>query len=1250
MLRRRRLDRSGVSEVLGTILVLLITVILFSTILVWVYSLPAPAAGSRMSFDGRLEGVYVGGSWNGAVVNVTHLGGDDLTNTSARIFLTIDGEIHTLRLRGVHFDGVSVRSYGLAGATEFWRIGETWTYRNETMPESAQVSIMIVDLAQGLVLWEKALLGASGDRAPIFVDKWVDGNPATDSRDPVREDKVFSLHAHVIDPDGDLNPGSVHAHFTFLAKPPVPLVDTGTGADKVAGDGVFSAYSPEPASKTWDGGIILLNATDLEGRERWTRLILRVTDSGSTQASAPQALGFGTDSQRYDIFEADDWEANRWQATSTREFVKGQMVVVVVATKKVPNPDLRNLFTLWDPYQDRASVYGNFPYDAPVTETSLPSSTKAFALVDFVGGFYVFEHRFGTTSADSGFDGVQLQLGHYPLEFDLITSFQPSPNNRFRASDAIHITASDGSSPDYPRVETYRDAGHTQPATTFHFTDTLYVKVVVKSTDPDFDMGDVIISDVDGRRPVWAPPGKTPVSVALMNGTTSYAFSVDLSRPNRDPWGFGLASYSLEVRNLEDADESYGRLSTQVKVEGPRWKLDITGGLRDDQTTAQFGTVTFGTLLDNTENWREYPFEVFEKTPGGGTVPRHEILAHALADLTGDGRLDLVAGTDGGHVYWYRNADGSGHDLRRQTIAQFEGESITGVGVGHVFGGNQLDVVVATSTANAGNIWWFRNDGTWTERLVDNVPARINSLRVADLNKDGFADIVVGLNSGPESVRVYLNNGNGVFGTVHVQEVPMTADVSTPGHGTLVEGTYLLTQLSNNLYQQIEERTTTIQLAANETPGTVGSVTGTFGATHAEDGTHQILTEGLGAGGKGTLGSPGHRYLFPNITATSSDTLEIHLAGLISSGSEPFQVGWSRDGTASGVTWLTGRITNQDKAELIWNVTGQTWNDETLYVHIMDTDNPRDNQLTSLSIDHLFVLQIGGNTTSSLTKVWQTGTIPSGQDSYRFVVEAFHSSNDEGDNFVFKWALNRHGPYRPLLTVNKTTDNDVAQSVVLPQSVGGQSLYILVRDGDQTPNNTTLDSLFVDFMSIRAYSVTPEFSKINVGAATRSLAIADIDRDGAQDIVVATTGTALYVHYGDGTGESWGVKDTLTAPANLRSVDVGLVTGDAYQDIVVGADDNKVYLFTNGGSRGSWTGPSTVWSLTARPDALRVGDVDGDGWDDVVVGTDKGHLVYLRNDRGTKWSQVLSLKYSDAVYSVDLGDVDRGVLIRTHPY
>ncbi|MFQ5552103.1 MAG: FG-GAP-like repeat-containing protein [Thermoplasmata archaeon] len=1251
-LQRRKLGHSGVAEVLGTILVLLITVIIFSSIVLWVFTLPAPRAGVNVSFSGFLSGSYVGGIWNGADVQLNHLGGQDLHEGSTGVYLTIDNTTEVLKTQGTFFDGVSVKEYGVKGPDATWNVGETWTYLNESIPQDANVSVMVVDLERGLLLWRKPLLGAPGTLAPIFLDKWVDSAPATATRDPVTPDDRFTIFAKVTDPDADLSPESVWGYLTFgIGGTPlgyVQLRDDGNPlvGDLIAGDGVYTRTLSYQAQKKWDGGIIILNATDDGGRGTQTRLILKVLDTGtSTQVGGPGSLGFGSATQRYEIFEESDWDSLRWEATATRSFTKGQGVVVVVATKKIVSPDLRNTFLLWDPSNNREVVYSDPPYTNPVTGSSVPSTTDAFVLAEFVSGFYVYEYRFTTTSAAHGFDGFQLQFGHYPLEFELITSQTPAPENRLYVTDAIQVTDAAGGSPDYPRVETYEDAAHTISATAFNFTETMYVKVFVGSTDGSFDVGNVVISDFFGNLPIWASPGTTPVSVALINDTISYAFSVDLSKPNLDPWNFGTVSYNLAVMNVQDADENYGRVWGQIQVTGPRWKLDIAMGLF---STAQqnFDLAIYGDFFDNVEGWTEYPYETFLASPGR-KAPDNPITSQVLGDLDGDGDLDILSGTKNGEVWWYRNRDGKAHSLSRTVIDTLT-STVSGAAVGHVDADTDLDAAVGTTT---GDVWWYRNDGSWSPNFVDNTGAGVSALQLADVNGDGAADLIVGLDAGPNSVRVYLNNGGGVFGTVTTTETLMNADVLTPGHGT-VGGSFLLTTASDNLYQQVEEVGSDGFVAAFEAAGLASTVQGTFLDTYAADGVVEVLTEGE-ALPRYTLGFPGHRYLFPNMTATASESFEIHFVGHVSSGSEPFAVGWSKDGLT--VDWLSGLITGLTPGEYIWRLSGVDWSDETLFLHIMDvddspTDRNTDEQLTSLSVDLLYILQPESGSISSLAKVWRSSTIPGGKDAYKFFAEAHHTFNAENDHLLLQVAAAPHGPYYGLLVVTKTTDDDGTQSVSLPTDIGGLSLYILAQDTDRRFGATVLDTFWFDHLYFKSYEAIPAYWPIGVGAPTQGLTVADIDGDGHQDIVVATPGTALHVYYGDGTGKAWPSSDTLTATGALLTVDVGLVSADLALDIVVGTGDTKILLFTNGGSRGSWF-LSTISSLsTTTTSTLRVGDVDGDNWDDVIFGTENGFLVYLRNDQGTGWRTTIVIQMNDRIDVIDIGDADRGVLIRPHPY
>ena len=78
--------------------------------------------------------------------------------------------------------------------------------------------------------------------------------------------------------------------------------------------------------------------------------------------------------------------------------------------------------------------------------------------------------------------------------------------------------------------------------------------------------------------------------------------------------------------------------------------------------------------------------------------------------------------------------------------------------------------------------------------------------------------------------------------------------------------------------------------------------------------------------------------------------------------------------------------------------------------------------------------------------------------------EAFHSANDEGDDFILSGSFDGAN-YTDLITVTKTADDDIAQS----QSIDGEAsgtYYVKLTDTDQTRGNRNLDSFSLDMMSI----------------------------------------------------------------------------------------------------------------------------------------------------------------------------------------
>ncbi len=84
---------------------------------------------------------------------------------------------------------------------------------------------------------------------------------------------------------------------------------------------------------------------------------------------------------------------------------------------------------------------------------------------------------------------------------------------------------------------------------------------------------------------------------------------------------------------------------------------------------------------------------------------------------------------------------------------------------------------------------------------------------------------------------------------------------------------------------------------------------------------------------------------------------------------------------------------------------------------------------------------------------------------FTFNLNGWSSGSSDGDNFVFAWSTN-DSSYSDFLTVS-STDPGNFQSAVLPNSLSG-TVYIRVRDSDQTAGHQTLDRVYVDQMYIHA--------------------------------------------------------------------------------------------------------------------------------------------------------------------------------------
>ena len=115
-----------------------------------------------------------------------------------------------------------------------------------------------------------------------------------------------------------------------------------------------------------------------------------------------------------------------------------------------------------------------------------------------------------------------------------------------------------------------------------------------------------------------------------------------------------------------------------------------------------------------------------------------------------------------------------------------------------------------------------------------------------------------------------------------------------------------------------------------------------------------------------------------------------------------------------------------------------------------------------------------------------------GGELVTFFVEAHHTANAEGDDFLFSYSTDDIN-YTDMLTVTKTADDDSSNFYLLPGDLSG-TVYVRVIDTDRTQGNRALDSLYVDSLFIVSENATqaptgatepnPADGAVNVSANT----------------------------------------------------------------------------------------------------------------------------------------------------------------------
>ena len=222
-------------------------------------------------------------------------------------------------------------------------------------------------------------------------------------------------------------------------------------------------------------------------------------------------------------------------------------------------------------------------------------------------------------------------------------------------------------------------------------------------------------------------------------------------------------------------------------------KLDIVQpGYADGTGQADAVNVRMGNG-DGTFQAASQPFT--SPTPGKGTM------VAAIADVNGDGHLDVVVGMrgqtqQGSILTALGNGDGTFH--MPATPRTFTGTLFdpTALVLADLNGDAHLDAITVNTTADV-SVMLGNGDGTFGTATVDSSLHGYDGA-VADLNGDGINDIAVADPWSNDAIDVELGNGDGTFGAVTNFALPAgswpygiaMADVNGDGLKDILTSTY----------------------------------------------------------------------------------------------------------------------------------------------------------------------------------------------------------------------------------------------------------------------------------------------------------------------------------------------------------------------------------------------------------------------------------------------------------------------------
>jgi flagellin-like protein len=950
--KKRWLDNKGVSEIIGTILTLAITVVLFASIMAFVTNMPAPIDRPTVDFLSSLS--IAAGS---GTVTLTHNGGEALNDYETQILVIKDNVVLT-----------TPRTMAQGGLGSTWKIGQKWTATINPLTATNSLEIMIVDTHSNSQIWSGKIGTGVGNNFPAILQRWTDSDPSTTTVDPIIEgDSYFWLFVRVTDLDKDIQSVTVDASS-------IGSSSSKTNDNLIEGVYGFNFTTPITQASLFDGRPLFIIAKDTANHWTNATFILSVSasergpqgekgDSGDDgtsypgNSSWPEWLEFYNSGQAYVILGENESARPPMGASADVDdakttFVQGdEWIFIRVGSLTMKDVDGKNSLKITNPISGET--------------VSPPSSESAFYRIPYGGTGYLYEAKFNSSL---------LNPGSYQLTVDLLstsTSGQPPAPVRFYTTTSIIITPKSGDVGFFtPAISTWDKNRRVDPTAQYWgnasdkpyvvtsiTTCFVWVEVKVQTIDPlsSVYIDNVEITDMRARTNLYgsAPSGDGMIgSVGADSANKTYYFQIDLRLRNGNSWTPGLASYSLSVIKLLDADEG---LYTVIK---PIWVLAtadyydyivVTDGFKKKDSP----TCDYAFQIDNNQFFTSRVIDGAEEDVGEEGSAASVYLSEYF-DIDGDGDRDVLAAlnvnTDkkhhklqpGDHIVMYFNQLEEFGEW--STAIEFENytdnsKALLSLAFGDVDNDGDMDWM--SSNAN-GDVHLYISD--WpivTKKILTG--KYFLKMKLADINGDKRADLIAmggtadNVKVGDANCKLYFYNltrGGAIAAT------PVDFNPLPPGNGNLMD--FSVADIDNDgdidvavcadttesgagiRWHRNTPTYTTPGAQATADPGSyIGQRTsGTFASTQTSDDSYEAIRE---VGGD-------LDYIWPVGTVSGSNPT-LYFEGRVSSGAdEGFYVFYGKTVTGPWifVAYMSNTVDQTFTYPLMPGTTG------TIYVRVID--------------------------------------------------------------------------------------------------------------------------------------------------------------------------------------------------------------------------------------------------------------------------------------------------------------------------